>query len=172
MKTIKTLAVLTLAILVSFSVTAQQDKSKRPSPPAQVSKEVDGTKITIDYSRPSKKGREIFGGLEKFDKVWRTGANESTWIEVSKDVTVEGETLAAGKYGLFTIPGKDEWTIIFNKAWNGWGAYSYKQDDDVLRVTVKPTALDDVVEVFTIDIADGGDVTLAWDKTQVKFSVN
>ncbi|MEQ6167920.1 DUF2911 domain-containing protein [Ekhidna sp. MALMAid0563] len=171
MKTLKIASLFAMSLLLAFSVSAQKDKSKRPSPPAQVSQEVDGTKITIDYSRPSKRGREIFGGLEDYGKVWRTGANESTWIEVSSDVKVEGKPLAAGKYGLFTIPGEDEWTIIFNKKWDGWGAYEYKEEDDVLRVKVKPTSVDGVVEMFTIDIDNNGDVSLAWDQTQVTFSI-
>ena len=158
MKTLKIASLFAMSLLLAFSVSAQKDKSKRPSPPAQVSQEVDGTKITIDYSRPS-------------GKVWRTGANESTWIEVSSDVKVEGKPLAAGKYGLFTIPGEDEWTIIFNKKWDGWGAYEYKEEDDVLRVKVKPTSVDGVVEIFTIDIDNNGDVSLAWDQTQVTFSI-
>ncbi|WP_420577008.1 DUF2911 domain-containing protein [Ekhidna sp.] len=171
MKTLKIASLFTLSLMLVFSASAQKDKSKRPSPPAQVSQEIDGTKITVDYSRPSKRGREIFGSLEEYGKVWRTGANESTWIEVSDDVEVEGKKLAAGKYGLFTIPGKDEWTIIFNKKWDGWGAYEYKESDDVLRVKVEPVAMDGVVETFTIDIADNGDVSLAWDQTQVTFSI-
>lgn len=171
MKSLKIVSTLALCLLLVFSVSAQKDKSKRKSPPAQVSETVKGTKVTIDYSQPSKRGREIFGGLEKFGKVWRTGANESTWIEVSKDVKVEGETLAAGKYGLFTIPGEDEWTIIFNKKWDGWGAYEYKEADDVLRVKVKPSKTDDVVEVLTFDIAKNGNVSFAWDQTKVEFSV-
>ena len=171
MKSIKTFAILSLAILISFSGFSQKDKSKRPSPPAQVSKEVNGTNITIDYSQPSKRGREIFGGLEEYGKVWRTGANETTWIEVSNDVEVEGKSLPAGKYGLFTIPGEEEWTIIFNKKWDGWGAYEYKEKDDVLRVTVDAKSVDDVAEVFTINIAKNGEVTLAWDQTEVSFTI-
>lgn len=170
MRSLKTISFLALSLMVLFSVTAQKDKSKRPSPPAQVSQEVNGAKITIDYSQPSKKGRDIFGGLEKYGKVWRTGANESTWIEVSKDVKVEGKTLAAGKYGLFTIPGKDEWIIIFNTKWDGWGAYEYKETDDVLRVSVNPSSTNEV-EVFNIKIEENGDVVMAWDKTKVAFSV-
>ena len=171
MKSLKSLALLVVALLVAHTTTAQKDKSKRPSPPAQVSKTVSGTKITIDYSQPSKRGREIFGGLEKYGKVWRTGANETSWIEVSADVEVEGKKLAAGKYGLFTIPGEEEWTIIFNKKWDGWGAYEYNESDDVLRVNVSSGNTDEVVEQFTINIDDSGDVTLAWDKTQVAFSI-
>lgn len=171
MNTLKNLTLTSVWFMLMFSACAQKDKSKRPSPPAQVTNEVGGTSITVDYSRPSKRGREIFGGLEKFGEVWRTGANETSWIEVSSDVKVAGEKLPAGKYGLFTIPGEDKWTIIFNKAWQGWGAYKYKQEDDVLRVEVEPTKLDEVVEVFTIEIADDGNVSLAWDQTKVVFAV-
>lgn len=171
MKSLKLVSLFSLSLLLVFSAAAQKDKSKRKSPPAQVSTEVGGAKITIDYSQPAKRGRDIFGGLEEYGKVWRTGANESTWIEVSKDVKVEGETLAAGKYGLFTIPGADEWTIIFNKKWDGWGAYEYKESDDVLRVKVKPSSTTEVVEMLTFDIAKDGKVSFAWDQTKVEFSV-
>ncbi len=170
MKSLKMVSFIALSLMMVFAASAQKDKSKRKSPPAQISKEIGGATVTVDYSQPSKRGREIFGGLEAYGKVWRTGANESTWIEFSKDVKIEGKKLAAGKYGLFTIPGEDEWTVIFNKAWNGWGAYEYKEADDVLRVQVKPSKTDDVVEVFTFEIADGN-VSFAWDQTQVSFSV-
>jgi len=172
MKTLRIASIFTLSLMLVFAASAQKDKSKRKSPPAQVSQEVNGTTVTIDYSQPSKRGREVFGSLEAYGKVWRTGANESSWIEVSNDVKVEGESLAAGKYGLFTIPGEDEWTIIFNKKWDGWGAYEYNQSDDVLRVKVKPTSTDGVVEMFTIEISEDGNVTLAWDETQVAFAIN
>lgn len=171
MKTIKALLVLSMSLLMVITAYSQKDKSNRPSPPAQVSKDINGTKITIDYSQPSKRGREVFGVLEKYGKVWRTGANESTWIELSKDVKVEGESLAAGKYGLFTIPGKDEWMIIFNKKWDGWGAYEYNEENDVLRVKVKSASTVEVVETFTIDINEAGDVILTWDQTKVQFAI-
>ena len=171
MKSIKVLAVLLLVLMVPLSTTAQRDKSQRKSPPAQVMKEVNGVSITVDYSQPSKRGRDIFGSLEQYGQVWRTGANETSWIEISKDVKVEGKELKAGKYGLFTIPGEEEWVIIFNETWSGWGAYEYKQSDDVLRVSVPAQSLDEVVEVFTIAIGEEGVVSLAWDKTQVEFSI-
>lgn len=170
MKPLKTLSILALSLLVVFAANAQKDKSKRKSPPAQVSKEINGTTVTIDYSQPSKRGRTIFGDLVKYGSVWRTGANESSWIELSGDVEVEGQKLAAGKYGLFTIPGENEWTIIFNSVWDKWGAFSYKEGDDVLRVKVKPS-MGDLTESFAIDISDGGDVSLAWDKTKVVFNI-
>ena len=115
MKSFKILPVLAMALLFVFTANAQRDKSKRKSPPAQVTQEVNGKKVTIDYSKPSKRGRIIFGELVAYGEVWRTGANESSWVEFSDDVTIQGEKLAAGKYGLFTIPGEDEWTIIFTR---------------------------------------------------------
>ena len=172
MKTLRIASIFTLSLMLVFAASAQKDKSKRKSPPAQVSQEVNGATVTIDYSQPSKKGREVFGGLVAHGKVWRTGGNESSWIELSSDLKEEGESLAAGKCRLFTIPGEDEWTIIFNKKWDGWGAYEYNQSDDVLRVKVKPASLDGVVEMFTVEISEDGNVTMAWDKTQVTFAIN
>ena len=99
-------------VLFSATISAQEDKSQRPSPPAKVSENVGSTLVTIDYSQPSIKGREIWGGLVPYGKVWRTGAIEATTFEVSTDVKVEGESLKAGKYGLFTVPSENEWVII------------------------------------------------------------
>src|SRR5687767_2945801 len=109
----KKLLLLSAIALVTISVQAQDDKSKRPSPPAKVTETTSsGAVITIDYSQPSVKGREIGKEIAPFGKVWRTGANEATVFEVSKDVKVEGKALSAGKYGLFSIPNKEEWVII------------------------------------------------------------
>ncbi len=151
-----------------------EDKSKRPSPPAVVQTTVRGTDLTIDYSRPSLKGRAAFGDktpLAPAGEVWRTGANEATTFMVSKPVTIDGQPLAAGTYGLFTIPGATEWTIIFNKTAKQWGAYEYKAADDVLRVKVKPKTLATPVEQFTITADKSGKVALLWDKTEVAFKV-
>jgi len=108
-----------LSIATSFVLFAcgQQDKSKRPSPPALARETLaNGTMVTIDYSQPSVKGRTIGKDLEPMPgKIWRTGANEATVFEVNKAVKVEGQNLAAGKYALFTIAGEGEWTVIFNK---------------------------------------------------------
>ncbi|MEP1093983.1 MAG: DUF2911 domain-containing protein [Cyclobacteriaceae bacterium] len=170
MKTVKTLTILCMSFLLVFASQAQQDKSKRPSPPAEVTKEINGTTVTVNYSKPSKRGRTIFGELEPYGKVWRTGANESTWIEFSKEVKIEGKKLDAGRYGLFTIPGADEWVVIFNSVSDKWGAFSYKEKDDVLRVTVKPSKTT-LTEVFDISIDDDGNVVMAWDETKVVFAV-
>ena len=171
MKNLKTIATLLFSLCLVFVANAQKDKSKRKSPPAQVTANVNGADVTIDYSKPSKRSRDIFGSLVPYGKVWRTGANESTWMEISKDVKVEGEVLPAGKYGLFTIPGEDKWIIIFNSNSSGWGAYEYKESEDVLRVEVE-SATADFSEQFIVKIADNGAVSMVWDTTLVSFSIN
>jgi hypothetical protein len=166
------LSLLLVGILFSVAVMAQEkeDKSKRPSPPAKAEGVADGAKIVIDYSKPSAKGRKMLGGNEPYGKVWRTGANEATTFEVDKNVKIEGKELPKGKYALFTIPGENEWTIIFNKTANQWGAYDYKEGDDALRVTVKPSKTDKFVETFTISV-EGNKVVLQWENTKVAFAV-
>src|ERR1044072_4089536 len=125
----KKVLLLSAIALVTLGIKAQDDKSKRPSPPAKVTETIsNGTVITIDYSQPAVKGREIGKEIAPYGKVWRTGANEATTFEVSKDVKVEGKALPAGKYGLFIIPGKDEWTLIFNSSWKQWGT-NYTEAD-------------------------------------------
>jgi len=170
----KVTLIVTLSSFVLFSATisAQEDKSQRPSPPAKVSENVGSTLVTIDYSQPSIKGREIWGGLVPYGKVWRTGANEATTFEVSTDVKVEGESLKAGKYGLFTVPSENEWVIIFNSVSDQWGAFSYDESKDVLRVKVKPEQVADNTEKMTFKISDDGMVSLMWGKLVVNFNVS
>src|SRR6202795_5211006 len=103
-----------VGMLMSSLIWAQDDKSKRPSPPATATGKVMGATITIDYSSPGVKGRKIWGDLVPYDKVWRAGANEATLIATDKDIQVEGKPLPAGKYSLYAIPGENEWTIIIN----------------------------------------------------------
>ncbi len=111
-------------------------------------------KVTVKYSRPNIKGRSISADLAPYDEVWRTGANDATVITFTEAVTLEGNAVAPGEYALFTIPGKDEWTIILNKETKQWGSYSYKQTEDVLRFKVKIAKLKDKVETFTIAFND------------------
>jgi len=163
-----------LAILaISACGQHNDDKSKRPSPPATaMGTTTSGTSITISYSQPSVKGRTIGKDLEPMaGKVWRTGANEATVFEISKDAKVEGQALPAGKYGLFTIMNGDEWTIIFNKTWNQWGAFTYKDKDDVLRVKVKSTKAPSFAEKFTINAGKDGKVSILWGDYEVDFNV-
>jgi hypothetical protein len=166
-----------LLLLLTVSAYAQkekEDKSKRASPPAQASATTaDGVKITIDYSAPNVKGREIWGPLVEFDKVWRTGANEATTIEFSKDVMIAGKKLPAGKYALFTIVPKDgnEVTIIINKEATQWGAFKYKESEDAMRFKVKSTKATDVQEALKFDVNKNGKVDFAWEKLRFSFNV-
>ncbi|CAN5545654.1 DUF2911 domain-containing protein [soil metagenome] len=138
---------------------------------ATVTQRIGLTDVSVDYSRPNVRDREIFGGLVSFDKVWRTGANAATRIKFSDAVKLGGKDVAAGEYAFFTIPGKDEWTVILSKNVKTWGAYDYKQDTDALRVMVKPSTLPAPVESFTIAFddlkSDGATIVLKWDKTRV-----
>lgn len=164
--------VVAIVMTLSLAVNAQDDKSKRPSPPAEVSETVDGIDITINYSQPAVKGREIFGGLEKYGKVWRAGANEATWIEFSDDVTINGKDLDAGKYAFFVIPKENEdWTLIFNSVWDQWGAYSYDASKNALTVDVTPED-SETTERLTYDISEDGTVTLKWADKAVPFTVS
>src|SRR5829696_10314286 len=150
MKTIVSALVLTAALASTTVLYAQdEDKSKRPSPPATFTASSNGLNIKIDYSQPSVKGRTIGKDIATYGEVWRTGANEATTFEVNRDVKVEGKDLKAGKYALFTIPGESEWTLIFNKQPMQWGAFKYDEKQDALRVTVKPTKAPSFTERMT-----------------------
>src|ERR1700756_3377991 len=169
---------LCLAILgLAGSVSAQNDLNLPDvSQPAEVKQRVALTDITVKYHRPLLNGRKIWGGLVPYGKVWRAGANENTTIEFSDPVSVEGQALAKGIYGLHMIPNPDSWTVIFSKTNTGWGSYSYKQDEDALRVNVKPRALAEVKEALEFDFEDlkpdSTAVTLKWEKLGVPFTVS
>jgi hypothetical protein len=172
MKRIFSIGLVSMLLLSVNGVKAQDDKSKRPSPPALASQKVGNVTIKIDYSQPSVKGRTIGSDLEPTEgKVWRTGANEATVFEVDQDVTVEGKALPKGKYGLFTLVNDGTWTIIFNKTWNQWGAFTYKESADVLRVNVKPGKADPFAEKMTFVIEENGKVNLLWGDIKVSFTV-
>ena len=176
MKSLFLVALATTSMLFASAQTdkPKEDKSKRPSPPAVVKETLSsGAVLTIDYSQPSVKGRTIGKDLEpKAGQVWRTGANEATVFEVTKPVRVQGKELPAGKYGLFTQAGEGEWTIIFNKVWNQWGAYDYKAADDVLRVSAKDKKAGKFAEKMTFTVDKSGLVTLLWGDHQVEFKVD
>ena len=157
-----------LALLVFGSGYAQDKKPL--SPEETVTGKIDGGDVTVVYCKPSARGRKIMGGLVPYGEVWRTGANAATTIEFTKPVKVEGKDLPAGKYELFTIPGESEWTIIFQKAGKQWGHYSYKKENDVLRVTAKPQKTPEFVETFTINL-DKNAVNMKWENTLVSFTV-
>lgn len=159
-----------VSILCLVLVTGVNAQKKRPSPAATAEGTINGAKITINYSQPSAKGRKIMGGLVPYGEVWRTGANEATVFETDKAIKVEGKELAAGKYELFTIPGESEWVIIFQNYAKQWGHFSYKESNDVLRVTVKSGKSNSFVETFEIKVSNDG-VTMAWENTMAQFKV-
>ncbi|MFI5185862.1 MAG: DUF2911 domain-containing protein [Chitinophagales bacterium] len=161
------------ALFLVLAVNAQEDKSKRPSPPDSVTVTLNnGAMASINYSQPSVKGRTIGTDLEPLPgKVWRTGANEATVFETDKNVKIEGKDLPAGKYGLFTIANGNNWTIIFNKTWNQWGAFDYKDADDALRVNVKSTKAKEFAERMKFQISKDGLVTLLWGDIKVNFKI-
>jgi len=161
-------------MLLTVSTQAQDDKAKRVSPPAEATNTTsDGVKVTIEYSSPNVKGREIWGPLVEYNKVWRTGANEATTFEVSKDVTIDGHKLSKGRYALFTIIPKEgnEITVILNKEANQWGAFKYKESEDALRFKVKSTKAADVQEALKFEVEKSGKIDFAWEKLRFSFNV-
>lgn len=157
--------------LVSVLTACEDDKSKRTSPPATTSETIaSGNTVTINYSRPSLKGRTIGKDIVPYDKVWRAGANEATTFEITKDAKIEGKPLPKGKYSLYTIPGEKTWTIIFNKTWDQWGT-EYNEATDALRVQVTPRKAPDYVEILRFVVERDGTVLLFWGDTVVGFKV-
>ena len=176
MKTaLKTALVIAIGLCLNNEIKAQGIKMPQPSSGQTIVQDFGLGKITVNYSRPNTKGRKVFGELEPYGSVWRTGANNATVITFSEDVTLEGKLVPAGEYALFTIPGKNEWTIILNKTTKQWGAYEYKEAEDFLRVTVKAASLKEKVETFTVEFANVYPTTaqlmLSWDKTAVAVSM-
>ena len=145
------------------------------NPQASILQFVGTTEVEVAYSRPGRKGRQVFGALVPWDKVWRTGADNATKIRFSTPVTIEGAPVAAGTYELFTIPGRESWTVILQESRQQWGSYSYDPANDVVRVAVKPTHAVEPVETFTItfgDLApDAATMTIAWDDVAVPVRI-
>ena len=166
---------LAVILFCGSSIYAQDLKLPAASSSQTVTQEFGLGTIKLSYARPSVKGRKIFGGLVPFNEVWRTGANSATLLTFSDDVKIEGTTLPAGEYGLFTIPGTTEWTVILNKDSKQWGAYEYKKENDVLRFKVKAEKLPVKKETFTIAFDDvmptSCKMTLAWDNVSVPVKI-
>jgi hypothetical protein len=167
------------AALLATPLIAQSDAPRltfpAASPPAVIKQQVGVTDIEINYSRPSAKGRKIFGGLVPYGEVWRTGANQATRLSFSTPVKLNGTEIPAGNYELFTIPGPDEWTVIVHEARSQWGSYAYDAANDVARVKAKPVALPNSIETFTIQLSTIADQSailyLAWEKTRVPLEL-
>jgi hypothetical protein len=172
------LILLTIGAMLSLAPPTQAQSLvldlPRDSQHAQVTQRIGITNVTINYHRPLVKGRKIFGGLEAYGKPWRAGANENTTIAFSDPVSIEGQPLAAGTYGLHMIPGESEWTVIFSKTATAWGSFSYDPKEDALRVAVKPQA-SEFHEALTYDFDDpkpnAATIVMRWDKIAVPFKV-
>ncbi|MBE0539471.1 MAG: DUF2911 domain-containing protein [Ignavibacterium sp.] len=161
-------------ILLSIILNAQEFRTPRPSPDATVSQYIGVTKISVDYSSPAVKGRKIWGELVPFGEVWRTGANEATTITFSDPVTINGNELTAGTYGIHMIPNNNEWEIIFSKDVPVDGSSTFDAKKEVLRVKVKPEEnpfTERMTFLFTDVTDNSGNVSLVWDKLKVSFKV-
>ena len=148
--------------------------SKTLSPEKYAMAIVGDAHIHIEYSAPSVRGRIIYGGLLAYGEVWQSGAHNATWIETNKDIIINENLLKAGKYGFFTIPNKDKWTIIFNENWNQHGKDEYDESEDVLRFDVTPKISEEITEqlIYKVERINDqeGSISLSWEKILVKFS--
>lgn len=172
----KKITLLASAAILMFSMGLMaQISMPQPSPLGKIEQRVGLTDVKVEYSRPSKKGRVIFGDLVPFDQMWRTGANGSSKISFSTDVNLNGTLVVAGQYALVSIPGDTEWTIILNKDLTIVGSEGYDQTKDQVRFTARPAALTTEVETFTIGFTNvtttSSNVELSWDKTAISFAI-
>ncbi|UUC43833.1 DUF2911 domain-containing protein [Flavobacterium cerinum] len=170
--------IITAAFFIATLAIEAQVKTPQASPKAEIEQVVGLTQVELDYSRPTAKGRGVFGELVPYGKVWRTGANANTTVSFSDDVVIDGKTLKKGKYALYTLPKADSWDVIFYTETNNWGTPQKWDDSKVaLRTTVKPETLGRKVETFTITVNnidnDFGSLEISWEKTliAVKFGV-
>lgn len=164
-----------LIACISQNSYAQNLKVPQLSSAQTITQELGLGQITLTYSRPGVRGRKIFGSLEPYGTVWRTGANAATIIKFSDDVIIEGTKVPAGEYSLFSIPGKDEWTVILNKTAHQWGAYTYKQSEDLLRFKVKTVNHAEPTETMTIQFNDVDqtkcELEVKWENISFSFHI-
>ena len=177
MKRMFAISVVMLGMLAgALIVAAQQDRSKRPSPPAQAAWDLGGGKsVTIDYASPRAKGRKIYGELVPFGQVWRTGANEATTLLTPVDLTIGGAAVPAGSYTIFAVPNKDKWTLIISKKTGEWGTDYPGQANDLARVDMKVSALPSPVENFTISFekaGSGANLNIDWETTRASVMIS
>jgi hypothetical protein len=176
-KKIKSLAsAIVITTMLNVNLNAQQLKLPAPSPLQTVKQAFALSDITVEYSRPSAKGRVVFGDVVPFGSIWRTGANGSTKITFGEDVKVEGNDVKAGTYALYTVPNKDSWEIMLYKDLTlGGNVSEYKKENEVLRFTVKPVSDNDKTEMFTVDFSTITSTTtkieLVWEKTRVPINI-
>jgi tetratricopeptide (TPR) repeat protein len=165
-----------IAAILIFCFADAQLRTPAPSPSQTIKQDFGLSSIEISYSRPGVKGRKIFGDLVPFGKVWRTGANSATTINFGEEVMIGGTKVPAGTYGLLTIPDANEWAIIISKQTNVTSPADYKQDQDLVRVKVKPTIQKEPIETFTMQFANvkssTTDLLLRWDNTTVALPIS
>jgi hypothetical protein len=153
--------------------TTSEPPKKVLSPHTSTMGMVGDAHIHIDYSSPGVRGRIIFGGLVGYNNVWQAGAHMATWLETNKDLTIDGKELPAGKYGFFTIPSKQDWTIMINKNWNQHGKDDYDEKDDVIRFKVTPIISNEITEHLEYKVnklsETEGTISLAWEKVTISF---
>lgn len=168
-------ALLAVMFLLFTEARAQEPLKSRPSPLEMVTMKWEDTYVKITYGRPHKRGRNVFGELVPYGKVWRLGANEATELTTTSDIKLAGNTVPAGTYTVFAIPEEDKWTIILNSELGQWGAYRYDESKDVVRFEVPTKKIDTTYEPFTIEFEQtGNDVALKmmWDQTAVEIPVS
>ena len=156
--------------LIMLSATFMECSSQPPKSPRV---KAEGQDVEVAYGQPSKRGRVIFGQLEPYGKVWRTGANEATEITFKKDAVVGGQQVKAGTYTLFTIPNESEWTVILNPELKQWGAYGYDKikSKDLTHITVPAQKLDSPVEKLTLSFDEKNSLIIEWDQTKVEVPI-
>jgi len=172
---ITTILFLSIALPTMATAQAQDLKIPQPSTTQRIEQDFGLGTVSITYSRPNTKGRTIFGAMEPYGLVWRTGANAATKLKLTDSINLDGHPLAPGEYSLFTIPGEKEWVIILNKTANQWGAYAYDSTKDVLRFKVKTAKTDRKIETLTVQFAnmnvEQGDLQIMWENTMVSMKM-
>ncbi len=157
----------------NHSTEVSSSAKKAVSPHKYAMALVNDAHIHIDYSSPSVRGRIIFGGLLAYGEVWQSGAHNATWLETNKDLLLDGNLLKAGKYGFFTIPNKEKWTIILNKNWEQHGKDDYDEEADILRFEVLPEISENITEQLVYRVQrtsnEAGTISLSWEKITVSF---
>jgi hypothetical protein len=168
--------ILAILLLAGFSTMAQQIQMPQASPSAKIAQKIGLTDVTVDYSRPSMKGRKIFGELVPFGQVWRTGANGAAIITFSTDVEIAGKNVPKGQYAIYSIPGKSEWTIILSKETKLWGAMGYSSENDLMRFKAIPSKTSRKYETFEITFNNmtdnSADLSIKWEQTRVDFKIS
>ncbi|GAB2947370.1 hypothetical protein GCM10027048_10400 [Hymenobacter coalescens] len=161
---------LALLVGVLWSVASQAQDAAKPSPAATATGKAGKANVTVKYSSPAVKGRKIWGELVPYGQVWRAGANEATTVTFDQPVTVEGKALPAGTYAFFVIPTEQQWTVVFNKTPNQWGAYKYDEKQDALRVTATPRKASSMNERLTYAVTSPG-LVLRWENMELPVAI-